>query len=565
MQNTEYGLLDQDEERSRAASTSTFLQLPLGVFMSLTISSLGLFFLNEGVGERVRIEKAWRRSEERLQTVIENLAEGLIIAELNGKLIHWNPAALELHGYAGNKAGGEWLSEVGRHFELSTVDGRIVPMEQWPISRVIRGERLRDVSMRVRRRDMDWERVFSYSGSIVREPDGKELAFLTMFDITDRSRAEEALRVSERQLGSFVEQAPVAMAMLDRNMVYLATSLRWANDYGRGRAGLIGKCHYDIHPDMPEVWKEIHRQGLAGIPNRCDEELWVHGDGSRHWLRWAVQPWKDSRGEIGGIMILTEDITDRKQAEAVRMENVRLEAENRRFAEASRLKSEFLANMSHELRTPLNGIIGFTELLADQKPGPLNPKQKEYLGDVLDSAQHLLQLINDVLDLAKVEAGKFDFEPETFVLGKAIEEVCAVVSGLANKKQIELKIKTAPEIGAVTLDEHRFKQICYNLLSNAVKFTNQAGRVEIAAAPRDGGFFEVRVTDNGIGIKPEDMERLFREFEQLESGASRRFEGTGLGLALTKKLAEMQGGSISALSEYGKGSTFTVILPRAPG
>jgi signal transduction histidine kinase len=165
---------------------------------------------------------------------------------------------------------------------------------------------------------------------------------------------------------------------------------------------------------------------------------------------------------------------------------------------------------------------------------------------------------------AKVEAGKFDFKPETFALGNAIEEVCAVVRGLGNKKRIELNIKAAPEIGAVTLDEHRFKQICYNLLSNAVKFTNPGGRVEIASSLRDGGFFEVRVTDNGIGIKPENIERLFREFEQLESGASRRFEGTGLGLALTKKLAEMQGGSISAQSEYGKGSTFTVILPREP-
>jgi signal transduction histidine kinase len=161
-----------------------------------------------------------------------------------------------------------------------------------------------------------------------------------------------------------------------------------------------------------------------------------------------------------------------------------------------------------------------------------------------------------------VEAGKFDLQPKSFALAKAIDEVCAVVRGLANKKQIALAIKVAPELDRVTLDEHRFKQICYNLLSNAVKFTDSTGHVEIAANALDAEFFEVRVTDTGIGIKAENMKRLFREFEQLDSGTARRFEGTGLGLALTKKLAEMQGGCITAESEYAKGSTFTVRLPR---
>lgn len=427
MKETEYRLLDQDQERSRTTATSTFLVLPLGVFLSLTISSLGLFFLNAGVSERVRLE--------------------------------------------------------------------------------------------------------------------------------------ETLRASERQLGSFVEQAPVAIAMFDRNMIYLATSRLWANEFGRGHADLVGKYHYDILTDLPDEWKEVYRQGLAGVATRSDEDLWVAGDGTKHWLRWAVQPWQDAQGAIGGIMILTENITHRKNAERIGLENLRLEEENRRVAEANRLKSEFLANMSHELRTPLNGIIGFTELLSDERPGPLNVKQKEYLGDVLSSAHHLLQLINDVLDLAKVEAGKMDFDPETFDPSKAIEEVCAVVKGLANKKNIHLNAKTDPVLSAVTLDQRRFKQICYNLISNSLKFTERTGTVEIVTKPIGGDSFEVRVADTGIGIREEDMDRLFREFEQLESGSARRFEGTGLGLALTKKLVTMQGGSISAQSEYGKGSTFTVVLP----
>ena len=557
-------LLEAAAVASQTNSTaSTFLIPPLGVFLSLTISSLGLFFLNTGVGERRGMEKAWRESEARLETVIDNVAEGLIICGLDGQLLHWNPAALTIHGFSSDEDGRGQFSDISRLFRLSTLDGLPLPLEQWPMSRVIGGERLHDVAARVRRVDIDtrdWERVFSYSGCIVRQADGTELAFLTMLDITERSRSEEALRASEIQLGSFVEQAPVAMAMFDRNMVYLAASRRWAIDYGAGHASLTGLCHYDIHPDMPQEWLELHRKGLAGIPSACDEEMWLHADGTKHWLRWAVQPWHDAHGGIGGIMILAENITDRKQAEQIQLDNVRLEEENRRVAEANRLKSEFLANMSHELRTPLNGIIGFTELMADERPGPLNRKQKEYLGDVLNSSRHLLQLINDVLDLAKVEAGKFDFQAETFNLGQGIEEVCAVVRGLAQKKQIKLTSEAPP--GCVTMDQRRFKQICYNLLSNAVKFTNPGGSVEIIATDREAGYFEVRVTDTGIGIKPQDMERLFREFEQLDSGASRRFEGTGLGLALTRKLAELQGGRITACSEYGKGSCFTVVLPR---
>jgi len=557
-----YASLDQQQQQSRTASTSTFLILPLGVFLSLAFSSLALFFLNDGVSGRVRMEKAWHESEERFQTVIENLTEGLVISGLDGQLLHWNPAALALHGLSSDEDARRNLGEISGFFELSTLDGAPIPLDQWPMSRVIRGEKLRDVSLRVRRLDTDFERVFSYSGSIVTEPGGQKLAFLTMFDITERTRSEEALRASEVQLGSFVEQAPISMAMFDCNMICLAASRRWVTDFGRGHTNLVGKCHYDVHPDVPAAWREVHRQGIAGIPSRCDEELWIRADGNRAWLRWAIQPWRDARGAVGGILILAENITDRKQAQQIQLENLRLEEENRRVAEGSRMKSEFLANMSHELRTPLNGIIGFTELMVDQKPGPLNTKQKEYLGDVLNSSRHLLQLINDVLDLAKVEAGKFDFQPETFLLAQAIDEACAVVRGLAKKKRIDLKIAVTPPLDSVVSDPRRFRQICYNLLSNAVKFTDAGGSVEIVALARDAEYFELRVTDTGIGIKEEDMERLFREFEQLEGGASRRYEGTGLGLALTRKLAELQGGSIFARSEYGKGSTFTVILPR---
>jgi PAS domain S-box-containing protein len=271
-------------------------------------------------------------------------------------------------------------------------------------------------------------------------------------------------------------------------------------------------------------------------------------DGKETVVSFNATTFYDRDRKLQGVFAAARDVTEHKRFE-------------KSLQEANRMKSEFLANMSHELRTPLNGIIGFTEFLIDEKPGPLAPKQKEYLGDVLSSARHLLQLINDVLDLAKVEAGKMELHAETFPVHQAIDEVVAVIKGIANKKHISVSIDIGAGLDAVTLDVHKFKQVLYNLLSNAIKFSEDAGQLTIKARRLVPHEFEVRICDTGIGIKAEDMGRIFNEFEQLDSGTARRFLGTGLGLALTKKIVEFQGGRISVESEPGKGSVFTVILP----
>jgi PAS domain S-box-containing protein len=281
------------------------------------------------------------------------------------------------------------------------------------------------------------------------------------------------------------------------------------------------------------------------------ELTYIRKDGSRFPAVVSVTALRDAQNTIIGYLLIGTDNTARKQA-------IELEY-------ASRMKSEFLASMSHELRTPLNGIIGFTEFLIDEKPGPLRPKQKEYLSDVLNSARHLLQLINDVLDLAKVEAGKMELHPEIFPMRKAIEEVAAVIKGIAQKKRIVVGIEIGAGLDAITLDQHKFKQVLYNLLSNAVKFSDEGGQVDIHVRRLDPHHLEVQVRDTGIGIKAEDINRLFTEFEQLDSGTARRFEGTGIGLALTKKIVEVQGGRIGVQSEPGKGSVFTVVLPVMTG
>jgi signal transduction histidine kinase len=266
-------------------------------------------------------------------------------------------------------------------------------------------------------------------------------------------------------------------------------------------------------------------------------------------------------------------------------------AVNQQLQEVSRHKSEFLANMSHELRTPLNSILGFSQLLQEQTANLLSEKQTRYLTHIHNSGQHLLQLINDILDLSRVEAGKLLLQPEALAVAAALEEILVIARGLGQKKGQTVEAQIEADLPPLRADPVRFKQICFNLLSNAVKFTPDGGTVRVTARrvnwssgqsvdssgpidkltyrpiDPDGDLLEIAVSDTGIGIRPEDLPRLFQEFVQLETTRAQHREGTGLGLALTSRLVESHGGRIWAASEgEGRGSTFTVVLPLAgPG
>jgi signal transduction histidine kinase len=233
---------------------------------------------------------------------------------------------------------------------------------------------------------------------------------------------------------------------------------------------------------------------------------------------------------------------------------------NVRLEELSQLKSHFLANMSHELRTPLNSILGFSEVLQDKMFGALNEKQEQYVNYVMESGQHLLSLINDILDLSKIEAGKIEIELAELRIGDLLKDSLTMVKEMALKHGIELGLKLEDEIPEIFADERKVKQIVFNLLSNAVKFTPDGGRVGIEAV-KEQEDIRVTVWDTGIGIKEEDKGKLFKEFQQLDSGANKRYQGTGLGLALSKRLVEMHGGRIWVESEPGKGSRFSFTLP----
>jgi signal transduction histidine kinase len=230
--------------------------------------------------------------------------------------------------------------------------------------------------------------------------------------------------------------------------------------------------------------------------------------------------------------------------------------------EGSRLKSAFVANMSHELRTPLNGIIGFSQLLYSGSIDPASAEYKQSLGDILSSARHLLSLINNVLDLAKVDSGNMEFTPEPVELGPLVEEVRGVLRAVAAQKNIRIAAEIAPALGRVVLDSAKLRQVLYNYVSNAIKFSGNNARVTIRMRPENDRWLRVEVEDSGEGISAEDLKRLFVEFQQLDSSSSKRHQGTGLGLALTRRIVEAQGGSVGVTSEPGKGSIFWAILPR---
>jgi len=238
-----------------------------------------------------------------------------------------------------------------------------------------------------------------------------------------------------------------------------------------------------------------------------------------------------------------------------------LEDTKKRLELASQAKSDFLANMSHELRAPLNSIIGFSEVLTDQTFGPINDRQKDYLNDILTSGKHLLSLINDILDLSKVEAGKMELTLVTFDLKVLLEESLVLIKEKALKHGIQVELVVDPAVGEIKADERKIKQIVYNLLSNAAKFTPDGGQIKVAATKKEN-LVEISVKDTGIGLAQEDQGKVFDEFKQIEKSVTKKYAGTGLGLSLAKKLTELHGGKIWVESEgEGKGRTFSFTIP----
>lgn len=410
-------------------------------------------------------------------------------------------------------------------------------------------------------------------------------------DITERNEAERAMHESERKYRELVESA--------NSIILRWTSegrITFLNEYGQRFFGysegeIIGRHVIGtIVPVTDSEGRDMRRlmEQITGDPEAFELNINVNmrRSGELVWIAWNNRVVYDANGRVAEILSVGADITELKKAQdAIRELNENLERRvDERTAElavakeqaeaADRIKSAFLATMSHELRTPLNSIIGFTGLILQELAGPLNAEQKKQLGMVRQSAQHLLALINDVLDISKIEAGQLEVYAQPFDVGAAVENAVQAMKPLAEKKGLSLVLELGLDMGQAVGDRRRVEQVLLNLISNAIKFTER-GEVRITASmdpsynkyeadsntPSPYPALRLRVADTGIGMRPEDMDRLFQPFRQIDTGLSRKNEGTGLGLAICRRLAELMGGEILAESEWGRGSVFTFIIP----
>jgi len=557
------------------------------------------------------------------------------------------------------------------------------------------------------------------------EKDGEKLIWSSIEDISARKKSEKSLQRNEQMLRLFVEHSPAAIAMFDKEMKYLVASRRFRTDYNLGDQDLVGRSHYEVFPEISERWKEIHQRCLAGAVEKSDEDLFPRADGSIDWVRWEIRPWYETQGEVGGIILFSEVITERKLAEeALRSERdlsntllesmpgifymydikrkflrwnknfehvsgysgaeiagmspldffagqerellqdriqevfskgaseveadfvskdgthtpfyftgtaVRydektclvgmgiditqrkqtelelekhrehledlvqarttaladsqralmnivedlnqkteeLEQANAKLKELDRLKSMFIASMSHELRTPLNSIIGFSGIMLQGMSGSVNDEQRDQLQRVFMAGKHLLSLITDVIDIAKIESGKIIAYLEDFDLHALIDEAVGQVRLQAGGKGLAIEVHLPEHPVIMHSDRKRLLQCLLNYLSNAVKFSEKGAVLVVVAEAQAGKndlpeeWLEISVSDTGIGIRKEDMKLLFNSFVRLETPLKTLTPGTGLGLYLTRKLAtEVLGGTVGAESEEGRGSRFWLRLPQ---
>jgi methyl-accepting chemotaxis protein len=390
-------------------------------------------------------------------------------------------------------------------------------------------------------------------------------------DIAERRVVEDALAESEAKYRRIIETSCEGIWILDGALNTMFVNQRFADMLGYTREEMIGHHVLDfiLDEDKPVMENQLvaRRKGVKG----SYECRLKHRDGRAIWCIVSGSPIRNEAGSFIGSFGMFTDITARKQAEEKLLEANRnleirviertreLEQAKETAESADRLKSAFLATMSHELRTPLNSIIGFSGILLQELAGPLNNEQKKQLGMVSDSSEHLLALINDVLDLSKIEAGQLKIANEPFALRPVLDKVVRTVRPMVEAKHLALELEVDPSVVKVRADSRRVEQILLNLLSNSIKFTEH-GSIRITCV-LSGNEVRISVADTGIGIKPEDLEKLFRPFMQVETGLTRQYEGTGLGLSISKRLVALMGGKIAVKSEWGKGSTFSFTIP----
>lgn len=511
------------------------------------------------ISERRRAEEALRESEARYRAVVEHQTEFIVRWKPEGTRTFVNEAYRNYFGLTPEQAVSETF------MPLIAEEDRAAMLEK--MSRLKSG---------TARFEMDTHRVVKPDGSIawhewidqaIYDETGQIVEFQSVGrDVTERKRTEEALAASEAELRALFASMNDVVLVIDRDGVYRKIAPTNPKLLYKPPEELLGQSLWDV---FPAEWAESFIRTVRQV---IDQRATAHIEypleigGQVYWFDASISPL-----EADSTLWMARDITDRKQAQE-RLQRLNEELEQRvaqrteelaaamlKAQESDRLKSAFLASMSHELRTPLNSIIGFTGVILQGLAGPLNEEQTKQLSMTRESARHLLALINDILDISKIEAGQLEISKQPFDMREAIGKVLQVVQPLLKKKDLQVRTLIGRGVGTINQDRRRVEQVLINLINNAIKFTER-GEVAIECEVRDG-WLETRVRDTGIGIKPEDMHRLFKPFQQIDTGPARGHEGTGLGLSICHHLVTAMGGTIEVESQWGVGSMFKFSLP----
>jgi PAS domain S-box-containing protein len=523
--------------------------------LTATGEGYGVVLVFRDITEKKRTEEETKRQKELLQLILASIADGVVVADSNGKFLLFNAAAEQALGIGAKEtAPDKWSDQYGVYLPDTVTQ---YPADQLPLVRAMRGENVDAVELFIRNPQVPMGRLLSIAGRPLKNQDGALQGGVVVFhDMTERKRTEKALRQSEQRFRLLVsEVTDYAILMLDPEGRIATWNAGAERIKGYRSEEIIGQ-HFSRFYTTEDVegGKPAYELKVAVEQGRFEDEGWrVRKDGSQFWASVVITALRDETGRLRGFGKVTRDITEHKRTQELIMQ-AKEEA-----VRASKFKDQFLSTMSHELRTPLNAVLGFSDLLADERYGPLNDRQQRYVTHIHTGGKHLLKLISDILDLSKIEAGRMELSREDVTVASAFAEVISALYPLAEKKsqallqQVELHVH-------VRADALRFKQMLMNLTGNAIKFTPEGGRIELAAREVDDQV-RVEVRDNGSGIPAEQQQRIFEAFFRLRETGNAT-EGTGLGLTITARLVELHGSKLGIESRPGEGTCFYFSLPR---